>query len=434
MNAPLAHPHRNSDEIDLLALCKALWGQKNVILAVAIAVTAAAAAYAVLATPQYKVQSVLRPASLKDLDELNESGLYSLAPEAALKKVGDALDSFSLRLKFLQDHPALVGSMRVGGEPLEQSLERLNRDGFAMVRPDPKKNAQESPFQGISLTYPEGVDGVAIVNGLVTAAIEQERVRIQEDFEVFVGNRLAQLQSQIAAERARYEASKESRIAGLLEADNLTKSQLLDELKVLRQKLQVRRQNRIKQLDEAIMIADQLGISKPTTPSALGDTAREVQGSVIRTEVNNQQIPLYFMGSDTLKAERAALRVRRSDDFTEPRIAEIQSQLSLLANNREVEILKQRENEDLFFKNLVKLRGEKARLEGLRVDFSRLQLVDVDQSATTPQRPVKPRKALILVIGLVAGLMLGSFVALVRTVILRTRASEEEVREVPVYS
>jgi LPS O-antigen subunit length determinant protein (WzzB/FepE family) len=159
-----------------------------------------------------------------------------------------------------------------------------------------------------------------------------------------------------------------------------------------------------------------------------------VQGSVIRTEVNNQQIPLYFMGSDTLKAERAALRVRRSDDFTEPRIAEIQSQLSLLANNREVEILKQRENEDLFFKNLVKLRGEKARLEGLRVDFSRLQLVDVDQSATTPQRPVKPRKALILVIGLVAGLMLGSFVALVRTVILRTSASEEEVREVPVYS
>ncbi|MCY1272068.1 exopolysaccharide transport protein family protein [compost metagenome] len=434
MNAPLTHPQRNNDEIDLLALVRALWEQKVLILAVAFAVTAVAAAYAMLATPHYKVQSILRPASLKDLDELNESGLYSLAPETALKKVGDALDSYSLRLKFLRDHPDLVGSIRIGDEPLEQSLDRLNRDGFVMLRPDPKKSAELAPFQGVSLTFPAGIDGVAIVNGLVAAAIDQERARIQEDFEVFVSNRLAQLQSRIAAERARYEASKESRIAGLLEADNLKKNQLLDQLKVLRQKLQVRRQNRIKQLDEAIMIADQLGISKPTTPSALGESAREMQGSVIRTEVNNQQIPLYFMGSETLKAERAALRARRSDDFTEPKIADIQAKLSLLANNRQVEILKQREHEDLFFKNLVKLRGEKARLEELKVDFSRLQLVHVDQAATTPQDPVKPRKTLILVIGLVAGLMLGTSTALVRGVVLRSRAPVEEAREIPVYS
>ncbi|MDT4867655.1 G-rich domain on putative tyrosine kinase [compost metagenome] len=182
------------------------------------------------------------------------------------------------------------------------------------------------------------------------------------------------------------------------------------------------------------MIADQLGISKPTTPSALGENAREVQGSVIRTEVNNQQIPLYFMGSETLKAERAALRARRSDDFTEPKIAEIQANLSLLANNRQVEILKQRENEDLFFKNLVKLRGEKARLEELKVDFSRLQLVHVDQIATTPQDPVKPRKTLILAVGLVLGLMLGTSIALVRSVVLRSRIPAEEMREIPVYS
>ncbi|WP_044874797.1 Wzz/FepE/Etk N-terminal domain-containing protein [Pseudomonas sp. LFM046] len=432
MNAPLARPYGASDEIDLLALFKALWGQKFLILAITALTSAMAVGYALTATPQYQVQSVLRPASLKDLDELNESMLYSLAPDAALRMVGDALDSYSLRLKFFEQHPELLVSIKRGDESLDQLLDRLNRSGFAMLRPDPKKGTDTSPFQGISLTYAAGVDGVALVNGLVAAAIDQERVRIQEDFEVLLGNRLARLQSEIAAERARYEADKEARIAGLLEADSLKKSTLQDELTSLRQQVQARRQNRIKQLDEAIRIAEELGISKPTTPSALGESTREVQGSVIRTEVNNQQIPLYFMGVDTLKAERAALIARRSDDFTEPRIVEIQAQLSTLANNREVEILKRRENEDLFFKNLVKLRGEKARLEGLRVDFSRLQLVHVDQVATTPQQPIKPRKVLIVAIGLVAGLILGTFVALIRSLALRSTAPIEVRSEVVV--
>lgn len=432
MNAPLAHAPLNHDEIDILTLIRGLWQQKVLILAVAAVTTALALIYTVTATPQYKVQSVLRLPSLKDLDQLNETGLYSLTPEAALNKVGEALESYSLRLSFLQDHPDLVAQLRKEDEPVEQVLDRLNRDSFAALRPDPKK--ETSPFAGVSLTYPAGADGVSIVNGLVSAAVAQERLRIQEDFEALLGNRLAQLQSSILAERARYEADKESRIASLLEANELKKRQLLDELKALRQQAQARRENRVKQLDEAIRIASELGISKPTTPSALGDSGRELQGSVIRTEVNNQQIPLYFLGGDALKAERAALLARRSDDFSEPRILEVQTKLNLLASNREVEILKQRENEDLFFKNLVKLRGEKARLEALQVDFSRLQLVHVDQLATTPQAPVKPRKALIMAGALALGLMLGVFIALVRGALRRSREPIEDVRKLPAYS
>ncbi|WAG81798.1 chain-length determining protein [Metapseudomonas furukawaii] len=421
MNGPVVRPQQFSDEIDLVALFKDLWKQKLLVLSITGLATALAAVYAFTATPYYKVESVLRTASLKDLDELNGSGLYSLTPKQALRNVGDALESYSLRMKYFHENPELFKSLQNDGEPLERALERLNRYGLAMLRPDPKKGADAAPFQGISLTYPEGLDGVAVVNGLILAAIDQERQRVQDDFDVFVSNRLTQLQSQIATERARYEADKESRIASLSEADQLKKSRLQDELRALRQQLQVRRQNRIKQLDEAIQIAENLGIAKPTTPSALGDSAREVQGSVIRTEVNNQQIPLYFMGSETLKAERSALQSRRSDDFTEPRIAEIQKELNLLANNRQIEILKRRDNEDLFFKNLVKLRGEQARLENLKVDFSRLQLVRVDQPATAPQKPEKPRKALILALGLVGGLMLGGFVALIRVMVLRQR-------------
>ncbi|MGV8501972.1 chain-length determining protein, partial [Pseudomonas aeruginosa] len=64
--------------------------------------------------------------------------------------------------------------------------------------------------------------------------------------------------------------------------------------------LKMVRDSRIQQLNEAIQIATRLGIVKPTTPGALGEVGQDGSRSVFRTEVNNQQIPLYFMGVDAL--------------------------------------------------------------------------------------------------------------------------------------
>lgn len=434
MNASLSLP-RSSDEIDLLALCRSLWAYKFLILGVTFFICACSALYAVLATPVYQVESVLRPVALRDLDGLNETSLLELSPADALKRVGVALESYSIRLQFFRDHPELTAVLRVGDEPLEQMLERLNKDGFTVLRPDLKKAPDSSTFVGLRFLYPAGVDGVAIVNGLMAAAVERERQRIQDDFSVLLANRLAQIERQIAAQRAAYDAGKEAKIATLLEADRLQTAQLQDELRALRQQLLVRRQNRIKQLNEAIQIAERLHISKPTTPSALGDSDRETQGSIFRTEVTNQQIPLYFMGVEALDAERSALIARQSDDFSEPRISEIQKQLALLSHNREVEVLRERANEELFLANLAALTEQRAKLQHLSVDFSKLQLVQLDQSAAEPSAPVRPRKALIIALGLIVGLVLGGFAALVAVV---TRKGAPVVREerglVPSYS
>lgn len=416
MNAisPAAH-QTPSDEVDLVALFHALWAQKILIALVTLLVGAVAAAYAFQVTPEYQVQSMLRPAAVKDLDALNRTEVYELAPEEAIRRVGAALESYDSRLEFFRANQGLFEALREPGRSLEQTFESFNQQAFKMLQPDPKKTAGLSNYVGIQLTYPKGVDGVALVNGLVGFALASERERIAADLQTIIQNRLNQLDSKIAAARASYEVSKEARIAKLLEADSLTRAQLQDELKALRQQLKTRRDNRITQLDEAIRIAKSLGIDKPTTPSALGEGERVAQGSVIRTEVNNQQIPLYFMGSEALEAERNALLQRRSDDFTEPRIAQIAKELLLLENNRQVEVLNQRENEDLFLKDLAIWREDAARLRNLQFDVLDLKLVSIDQAAIEPLSPVKPRKKRILALGLMLGGMLGVFVALLRS-------------------
>lgn len=415
-----------SDEIDLIELFQSLWAQKWLISGAAAVVAAAAGAYAFLATPVYEVQSLLRPALIKDLDELNNTGVYTLTPADALKKVGASLDSYETRFGFFQANKSLFEGLAKPDRSLEQAFESFSREEFVLLKPDPKKLDNLSDYVGIQISYPEDLDGVAITNGLVAYAINAERERIAADFQVVIANRLNTVERQIKAARANYEANKASSIAKLKEADSLKRAELQDELKALRQQLRTKRMNRIAQLDESIAIAKSLGISKPTTPAAMGDEGRAAQGqgSVIRTEVNNQQIPLYFMGTETLQAERDALKARSSDDFTEPRIAEIAKELKLLEQNRKIEVLKNRKDKDLFLKQLAQLREEEARFKGLDLDLSALTLVQVDQPATKPLKPKEPKKVLIIAIGFMLGGMLGVFVALIRSMLAKRSTKE----------
>lgn len=276
------------------------------------------------------------------------------------------------------------------------------------------------------MQYPQGMDGAAILNGMLASTIENERQRILDDLQARIDGRLQFLEQDIEGKRASYQASKEGKIARLLEADSIRRAGLEDELRALRGRLKMVRGSRIQQLNEAIQIATRLGIVKPTTPGALGEVGQDGSRSVFRTEVNNQQIPLYFMGVDALTAERDTLLKRKGDDFTEPRVATIQQELKQLENNREVQYLQARKGEERFFENIDKLRGEQARLQTLRASDLKIELVRVDQKAATPLRPIKPRKALVVALGLLGGLALGVLVALVRAML---RAPRQRVQE-----
>ena len=411
------------NEVDLFALFQAVWQQKIIVIATTLLCALIAMGYAFLVTPEYQVGTLLRPAAINELDALNRSGVYTLPPSEALLKVGSALESYDTRLGFFKSHQALFNQFRRPGRTLEQSFEDFDRSSLKLKLPDPKKAGSLSATIGMELVYPKGVDGVQILNGFVNYAIDAEREQIAADLKVIVNNRLTELKGKLDAARASYETEKDVRIATLLEADNLKRAQLQDELKALRMQLKTGRQDRMAQLDEAIGIARALGIRKPATPSSLGDAARPGETSVMRTEINNQQIPLYFMGVEALDAERAALQQRKTDDFTAERIAEIARELQLLQNNREVEVLKQRQNEDLFLSGVEPLRAEIVRLGGVaNLDMSNLKLISIDREAVEPLAPVKPRKALIVAFGVVLGGLAGILIALFRHFVVLRRA------------
>ena len=402
-------------DIDIFGISKLIWQGRRLILLLGTLFGLSAYAYTRLITSEYQVISVLRPVALNALDALNRSGVYTLPPDKALTRVGSALESYRVRLGFFRANQALFSKLQRPGVTLEQSFESFNRASLKVITPPINKVGSTSALIRLELNYPEGVDGAQILNGFVEYAIEVERKHIEADLKIIIENRLVELEDSIDAARAEYDVSKQARIATLLESDGVQRSKLQDELVALRKQLRVGRMDRIAQLKEAIDIAQSLGIQKPTTPSGLAESSRVGEGPTMYTEINNQQIPLYFMGVEILEAERSALLKRNSDDFTEARIAHIAREMWMLQNNREVEVLEQRENEELFLNGVQPFRAEIARLgKAGNLDFSGIQLVAIDRKALEPLDPIKPRKILFVVLGVAFGCAAGALIVLIR--------------------
>ncbi len=420
------HTLRSSDsdptEIDLVQLLKQCWASRRLIALIAFLTTGAALAYALLATPIYQADILLRPVRSGALEAVNVKGLYGITPKQAFDRVSNELTAYAGRRVYFEAHPEQFERLERGELSPERAFWRFSQEAFTLEFADKKgKTPRTEAFVRFSMQYPEGMDGVAILNGILGVTLERERRQLQEDVQARIDNRLQVLERDIAAMQASYATAKRSRIATLMEADAIRRANLQDELKALRGRLRLMRDSRIQQLDEAIGIASQLGIRKPTTPGVLGEDGRDSSRSLFRTEVNNQQIPLYFMGVDALKAERGILLRRKTDDFTSPRIAVIQQELKQLEHNREIQYLQAREDEERFYENLAALRGEQARLLRLNIGETNIQLVRVDQEAATPLKPVRPKRALLVALGVLGGVLLGSLLVLLRELPRRHR-------------
>lgn len=402
-------------KFDSLALVTSLWRQKIIIFSVGALICSVFAIYAFSVTPEYKVSSVLRPAAINELDALNRSEVYVLPPGEALVRVGMALESYEIRMGFFRSNQKLFEGFVRPGRNLQQAFEEFNKKSISLMLSDKDKADSLSSYLKLELTYPKGIDGVSILNGFVEYAIANERDHISADLTVIINNRLKEIDGRLAAARSNYDTWKEARIASLSESDRIRRAQLQDELQGLRTQLHSLNSNRIAELNEAITIAKKLNIMMPASPTSVGDDAHS--GSVsMRTEINNQQIPLYFMGVNALEAERAVLLQRKSNDFTERRISQIAKELKLLESNREIEVLKSRVKDELFLTDVQPLRAEKARLLSVNKDMSNLKLVAIDKEALEPTSPISPNRPLLIIGGLLLGLVVGFAIAFFRII------------------
>lgn len=142
-----------------------------------------------------------------------------------------------------------------------------------------------------------------------------------------------------------------------------------------RESAKARREDRITQLHEALTVAEAIGLDNPPVI-----TGRSENNSELSAFMDGNL--MYMRGSKALQAELRVLKARESDDPFIPDLRNLEERYKLYAN--------------------------------VKLDPERVAVFRQDGEVEQPDTPIKPKKVLILALGVVLGGMLGLFIALIR--------------------
>lgn len=359
------------DEIDLFELAQGLWNHKWWVVAATVVAVALAAVYLFVTTPTYEVEAVVQQASNADLAPLNVPGIeYELSAETALSVAVRELSSYQTRAAYWQSHKDMLGHLFKQPSELTEAqvLARFDASHYTLQAPKPEGDQTSilDRYLHLSLTYPAGVEGAVLLNGLLAHAIAQAQKEVTADWNTTRQRQLENLLFSIRSKRAEYH----SRVV-----------------------------NRKAKLSEAIRVAENLGIVKPTTLSDFGEMQNATNSGVVRMAINNNDLPLYFMGTQALGAELHALKAR-----SKPSKGDSSATPDPLADMPQ----------DEYIDGLAALKSKARYLKHVQPDFSRLALVNVSREAVPSAAPIKPNSRLVLALALVLGLMVGTLLALLR--------------------
>ncbi|KJZ42821.1 LPS O-antigen chain length determinant protein WzzB [Pseudomonas fluorescens] len=328
----------SSDEIDILVLIKALWVRKWIVVSVTVLVTIVSAVYAFAAEPLYEARIYVLPPAQSNIADFNYGRtLNSDLPLFSVKDVYDVfvrnLFSESLRRSFFEEVylPSLTENARQGSR--DRLYQKFSKQLVI------SSEGKESPDR-----Y-----SVTVQSGNPSEAGEWVRTYVKN-----------------AGVTAKSELIKNVVREAQVRARNLEQ-----QINGLRESTRREREDKIKVLSEALVIARAIGLNKPVIIS--GKTPGELS-----LGVDSQA--LYMRGSDALQAE--------------------------------IEGLENRESDDPFIQNLRVLQVKYSFLKNLTVDSSGVSVYRQDGAVDDPDSPIKPNKLSILIQGACFGLFLGLVLAL----------------------
>lgn len=336
-----------NDEIDLRQLAGKLWMHKVLIFSSAFLCFLVALVFVSLATPRYEAKTFVLPPSQSDVANFN----YGRTRDTELNRyeVKDVFDVFlrnfqgeSLRRKFFADFylPSLSESAR------QKTTDELYADFSKTLM--------------VTQAGTAGMNRYAVV------------VRNTDP-----GTAKAWAEEYVAQAGA---AAKAEMIKNVSQEAEVRARNLAQKIETLRDSGQKVREDLIVRLQEALVVAREVGLNKP--PMISGAMSSEVSAGM-SGELT------YMRGSQALDAAIKTLEARKSDDPFIKGLRELQVAYS-------------------FYRNL-------------EVQPDTVEVYQLDGPTELPDEPTGPKKPIVLVLGAFVGALIGLMLATIRIVFLGRR-------------
>lgn len=400
--------HQQSDEIDLRHVVYILYKERWVLATTLVFCLALSLGYLFVTPKAYTTELTFRhvPEGMRDYNKV--PGLSYSETEAALE--------FSHRLASYVNFVAFIEASNYTMEDLtaqqlpssESELSDLYRTVYAQFRFTPP--GERNMAGKVQFTYAQGMPGPDFLNAYYLWSLETYIKELVERAGRVVNASIRQNERHMDALMASYREETQSQVIRLTESRQVRIQQLQDRLESEKNALIAKREERIRLLREAEQIAEQLGITQPTTPRDLG--RQQGERDIIYAEINSQSgLPLYFMGTEALRTERQVLEQNLYEEVRTKEIREIEKEIQTLQHNREIEAMLAREVESPFIEGYHRLQEQNLMLKAAQLTSADINVAEILQWAYQPSHTDSPRASLVIAIALIGGLFAGMMVA-----------------------
>jgi len=350
----------HANELDLGELIRTLWASKVLILAVVFVVTALAVTYAFLSKPIYQTTVQTLPPTASGLASYNiasqlTGGAISGIVDGGATPLIEPLTPQGTYKTFLRHLNSSSTRQRFFEEYYLPA--KGNDDSEAA-----KQRAWKRLNNELTIVLPVG-------------ATEYEARLTLEGEDPHVIAEWANAYVDLAIQTTR-----EDLLNDLTGQVKIRKQSLEDQISTLREVARTTRQARITRLEGALAIAEAIDLEQPPTGTPLITV-----GNRSDIETFSDGGLLYLRGTKALKSE--------------------------------LQLLKERQNDDAYIVELPDVLKKLALLNGISLDPALLSVTTIDRAAIAPEDPVKPKKLLVVLLGIILGGMLGIFIALARRVL-----------------
>lgn len=363
-----------NDEIDLFDLIDDIKSQWRWVVVVMFLAVAMGVAYAFLATPKFKAKAELVASSSQGLVIVNLAK-SQVAKASELNDYNDSQsdDSHPSRSQNKNTDNSNPANLLKGDELFESFTSSLSSDTQKIIFYNKLLENKNSKLY--ALIYDENLekeDNIDLFLERFSSKFEKikntERLKFSIDFSLKSSELAAKLLNDyinfiINKHKASYRATFDFELSSALEMIKGLKKSALSNYRF-------EKSQRIVKLQEAIAVAVRIGQKKPFYN--------------LNQVVTASEPPLYMMGELALREELKQLQNRKTGDA----------------------------NEAVYIKDFSLLSEKQKTLESIKVDWNRISLIDINAQATPPRAPFKPKKALIVAISGIVGLMLGVMLAL----------------------
>ncbi len=407
------------DEMSLNDLLGVLLKNKMIIFGITVIATVGAVIYALSLPIVYKAESTFLPPLGSDIQALNISGyqIDSIGDDKLKTALIDS-DSFSINSVYKTFRKNLYSK-----EPRRSIFEKMGLLDIFEPKRDEKTDVKAIVVgftDSFSVTTTGSLSGdtvptislameggdpeliAEIVNRVGSEVEQQTKTEIISNINAKIAAKINHLTREIkllrdSVRQKRWDEIERLELANHIDIERINVRIAISK-KDLKSKKQQIKDNKIKILKEAAMIARALNIKY----SVFEQNTQNMQNQLGTSKFYDQ---LYDRGYKALEAEIEVITNRESDNKFNPEISALQERLKSLENNLTIEQLKSRKNDDPFIESLRDVESELKRMKSIHIDPETVITAQLDQTAISKR--IKPDRRLIVVIGSFLGLMLG---------------------------